>query len=92
MSGKINHAPGPWKTSLTDDTMVVDAAGREVAAIVGDYNDPGTWPLMEAHARLIAALPDFLKALQTIANGDGCYGAQAHEYKQIARDAIAKAS
>ena len=30
-------------------------------------------------------------ALREIAAGDGIYGAQAHEYKQIARNAIARA-
>ena len=52
------HTPGPWRVSLTDDTVVVDATGHEVAAIDGDYNDPDTWPLMEANARVIAAAPD----------------------------------
>lgn len=67
----IKHTPGPWRTSLTDDTVVVDAAGREVAAIDGDYNDPDTWPLMEANARLIAAAPDLLAALAEMID---CYG------------------
>lgn len=54
------HTPGPWKVSPTDDTVVIDATGAEVAAIDGDYNDPDTWPQMEANARLIAAAPDLL--------------------------------
>lgn len=58
------HTPGPWVTSATDDTVVIDATGREVAAIDGDYNDPDTWPQMEANARLIAAAPDLLLALR----------------------------
>ena len=58
------HTPGPWRVSLTDDTVVVDATGHEVAAIDGDYNDPDTWPLMEANARVIAAAPDLLSALR----------------------------
>ena len=33
----------------------------------------------------------FRTALEKIASGDGVYGAQAHEYKQIARAALAKA-
>jgi len=45
-----------------------------------------------ANARLIAAAPDLLAALQAIANGEGYYGAQAAEYKAIARAAIAKAT
>lgn len=45
-----------------------------------------------ADAHLIAAAPDLLAALQAIANGEGYYGAQAREYKDIARAAIAKAT
>ena len=60
------HTPGPWKVSPTDDTVVIDATGAEVAAIDGDYNDPDTWPQMEANARLIAAAPDLLDALQNL--------------------------
>ena len=59
------HTPGPWVTSATDDTVVIDATGREVAAIDGDYNDPDTWPQMEANARLIAAAPELLEAAMT---------------------------
>ncbi len=33
----------------------------------------------------------FERALKEIADGEGIYGAQAYEYKQIARAAIAKA-
>lgn len=63
MSG-ATHTPGPWRVGPVDDTIVTDAAGKEVAAIDGDYNDPDTWPLMEANARLIAAAPDLLAALR----------------------------
>lgn len=58
------HSPGPWTVSPTDDTVVIDADTREVAAIDGDYNDPDTWPQMEANALLIAAAPDILEALR----------------------------
>lgn len=52
------YTPGPWKIHPVDDTTVIDATGAEVAAIDGDYNDPDTWPLMEANARLIALAPE----------------------------------
>ena len=71
------HTPGPWVTSATDDTVVIDATGREVAAIDGDYNDPDTWPQMEANARLIAAAPEMLRALKelySIAVSEGVVG------------------
>lgn len=60
------HTPGPWRVGPVDDTIVTDAAGKEVAAIDGDYNSPDEWPRMEANARLIAAAPDLLAALTEI--------------------------
>lgn len=69
MSNK--HSPGPWRVSLTDDTVVIDATGAEVAAISGDYNQPDEWPTMEANARLIAAAPDLLDTLENLIIGIG---------------------
>jgi hypothetical protein len=40
-------------------------------------------------ARLVKAAPQLLDALKEIANGEGYYGAQAREYKEIAKAAIA---
>ena len=60
-------APGPWRVGPVDDTRVEDAAGNEVAQIDGDYNQPDTWPQMEANAAFIAvsrtALPEILAEL-----------------------------
>lgn len=58
------HTPAPWRIGPVDDTRVVDALGNEVAAIDGDYNDPDTWPLMEANARLISTAPELLIELK----------------------------
>ena len=41
--------------------------------------------------RLAKVNEDLLEALKKIDAGEGVYGAQAHEYKQIARAAIAAA-
>lgn len=60
------HTPGPWRVGPVDDTIVTDAAGKEVAAIDGDYNNPDEWPRMEANARLIAAAPELLDALKRL--------------------------
>ena len=63
-------APGPWRVGPVDDTRVEDAAGNEVAQIDGDYNQPDTWPQMEANAAFIAAartaLPELLAELTRI--------------------------
>jgi len=40
-------------------------------------------------ARLVKAAPQLLAALKEIASGEGYYGAQAREYKEIAKAAIA---
>lgn len=71
MGGGMNaaqHTPGPWRVGPVDDTRVEDANGNEVAQIDGDYNQPETWPLMEANARLIAAAPDLLHSLKEISD------------------------
>jgi hypothetical protein len=43
-------------------------------------------------ADAIPAIAAMRKALEQIAAGDGVYGAQAYEYKEIARAALAKAT
>lgn len=62
------HTPGPWAIHPVDDTMVArqlpDGTWEEIANTDGDYNQPETWPTMEANTRLIAAAPDLLAALQ----------------------------
>jgi hypothetical protein len=59
---KAKHTPGPWVVGPVDDTVVThlgaDGARYIVAEIAGDYNQPDTWPIMEANARLIAAAPE----------------------------------
>lgn len=104
-----SFTPGPWEVGPVDDTVVThlgaDGIRYEVAAIDGDYNDPDTWPTMEANARLIAAAPDMLAALekaeQFIANGvelgfirmpDASTPDPAHDTLPAIRAAIAKAS
>ena len=94
------HTPGPWRVGPVDDTRVEDANGNEVAQIDGDYNQPDTWPLMEANARLIAAAPDMLAALKAakeadkinIARGGAAKFIEADQRAQrLIRAAIAKA-
>ena len=84
------HTPGPWRVGPVDDTIVTDAAGKEVAAIDGDYNSPDEWPRMEANARLIAAAPDMLAALRLCAEGAG-FQYMTFESRAAVNAAIAKA-
>lgn len=102
----VKHTPGPWRVGPIDDTRVEDAHGNEVAQIDGDYNQPETWPLMEANARLIAAAPELLLALNELLDAYskpderlccdgrdcGCMGSTVHQQAEhYARAAIAKA-
>lgn len=59
--------PGPWRVGPVDDCRVEDALGNEVAQIDGDYNQPDTWPLMEANARFIAWCREGVPALIALA-------------------------
>lgn len=90
------HTPGPWVVGPTDDTVVThlgaDGTRYEIAQIDGDYNQPETWPEMEANARLIAAAPDLLEALKRITEpAPGVARLPAWVYG-IAVPAIAKAT
>ena len=89
------HTPGPWIVGPVDDTLVshiaADGKRYEIAAIDGDYNHPDTWPIMEANARLIAAAPALLEALEA------CYpwlrtSPEGEAATRIALAAIAKAT
>lgn len=64
MSKAPKWTPGPWKVGPVDDTVVTAADGSVVAEIDGDYNQPETWRIMEANARLIATAPELYEALE----------------------------
>lgn len=57
------HTPGPWKVDKRErETLITAAAMPYVAAVSSSlHGQPGTG---EANARLIAAAPDLLDALQ----------------------------
>lgn len=81
------HTPGPWR---------VGDAGHAVFGAPGSGLYPNA-PICvvkgianKANAALIAAAPEMFEALKKIAQGDGAYGYQAVEYKEIARAALAK--
>ena len=95
------HTPGPWvvvgRLTKYVEARLVGRLIQEVAACGPTMADEGYGQHQEANARLIAAAPDLLEALQdvdalwmhnSIAHGDGKIG-PLHE-KVIA--AIAKAT
>lgn len=88
------HTPGPWVASHNSwETSTVYADGRVVAeclidADVSEENQHELEPIKEANARLIAAAPELLEALQeVIAISD-----RKHDAWDKAKAAIARAT
>lgn len=83
----MSHDPRPWSTLAHEDGAIsVVAGGLRVARV-----DTVQWSreVVERHARVIAAAPDLLAALQKMV--DAPRGLSADWYEAIARPAIAKA-
>lgn len=96
------HSPGPWEVhgDYTQQLFYVHGANnicdihRGAASLYGDSRFSRSPAEDEANARLVAAAPDLLAALQTIADAGergelAC--ADFYSIKSIARAAIAKA-
>lgn len=95
------HTPGPWRVEIDDSpdaawawqwpTIVSDE--YEVVGTEGLYGDLET---DMANARLIAAAPELLVALQLMVDRfldtEGSYGVWENEAIEAARAAIAKAT
>ncbi len=62
---KPEHTPGPWTTDPDGDGAIVDQRGWCMARVNLDIFDCG------ANARLIAAAPDLLAALEQVASLPG---------------------
>ena len=101
---KHAHTPGPWmktdgnaiKCDLRPIGLTVDA-GMIVASVVGGptsgYSFPQDASEVEANARLIAAAPDLLAALEAIVNYQGLQIVViTDDQEKQARAAIAKAT
>ena len=94
MSEQAKHTPGPW--DCVDDKgdgyiHYISRVGsvRVAKTTVGLNGDEVT----QANARLIAAAPDLLHALQEIMGREELYdGTYADDLQNIARDAVRKAT
>jgi len=77
------HTPGPWNR-IKGDRNVYSAAGTvcKTPAILGGGSAATNW---EANARLIAAAPDLLEALECLIKSDH------DDVIEMARAAIARA-
>jgi hypothetical protein len=85
-----NHTPGPWKVSrrfdVYQDTQMPGVGGTFVASTKGISELPESVnQVCEADAKLIAAAPELLKALQDILIFDSALS------QENARSAIRKA-
>ena len=86
---KTKHTPGPWKTSYTNISVVT----AENGAVVARASKLNGLMNLQANARLIAAAPDLLEALQTVvANAPDPYCAITRFIDAQCRAAIAKAT
>lgn len=90
----MSHTPGPWGCKNERDPKFIPLKAiycERMGFQIGFINTPDkqTCEEAEANARLIAAAPDLLQALQWIAdNGPD----DAYELRDAARAAIAKAT
>ena len=93
---KTNHAPGPWTLSETSMFSLV-MSGDNVIATVNYVSTWGTLPGAD-NARLIAAAPDLLAALEELERlsvwlgGSNPVHDAIESAKRKARAAIAKAT
>lgn len=82
------HTPGPWQVNHNDPTQVCDSDGAIRGCAPVAQCSVGTAAERKANARLIAAAPSMLVALQQIAKAPSA--PLALEYVQgLARAAIA---
>lgn len=83
----INHTPGPWVIGKQDhDVVMVDTtSGTAICDVYGDSDD------RPANARLIAAAPDLLEALEAAHGYLVMMGTDhADNIRGVCRAAIAK--
>lgn len=94
------YTPGPWRAALylggayyVTDAPLHESRGREIAQVFGTVYGPAGPVTAGENARLIAAAPELLEALQAIA--EGCSFPENDVQRAIrdrARAAIAKAT
>ena len=81
------HTPGPWVIDAEDNLIHAADARHTVICNVGNMKNHG----IAADARLIAAAPELLAALQMLTRG---YGVTFHDQalRSFAKEAIDKAT
>lgn len=98
---KTKHTPGPWETGTQTKGSTTLVSRIETGFAVAEMRNVHFREEAEANARLIAAAPELLEALQTflteyvqlVESGDaGFWNADEEEKVIAARAAIAKAT
>lgn len=99
---ETKHTPGPWEVDAIDSTTIqIKAEGAVVAEVASASAFTRLSEEQRANARLIAAAPELLDALQNFADQmDGCMNwpdttssqIALGDIANIARAAIAKAT
>ena len=91
----VKHTPGPWITERCDTGIEILNTEQESVAVACHFGNPYSSIREEANAKLIAAAPDLLKALEKMSvefatHKDESSNA-AHAW-HLAQQAIAKAT
>ena len=92
------HTPGPWWLDHGDDVNLFNHVGISaethelLAQVVWRLDDDKSTPECEANARLIAAAPDLLDALQTMPQSLSNTEQEWWDWIDKARKAIDKAT
>ncbi|WP_416425643.1 hypothetical protein RAM80_07770 [Pseudomonas sp. App30] len=97
---EIKHTPGPWLIDPVDNEYIVpasepDSIGIAIVSTIDPMQEKRRWwfgPESLANAKLIAAAPDLLEALQDLVTELGDDWNMLHNYLDRARAAIAKAT
>ncbi len=63
-SNPVAHTPGPWELIALSDRLYVQSKGQSLIADVGGTKIMDLIPTPLANARLIAAAPEMLEALE----------------------------
>jgi hypothetical protein len=85
---KMSHTPGPWKDEITEEGELLVRMDKRHSVYIGDIED--TCRECHANARLVAAAPELLEALQAFVDYHATDYEDIPEMEQ-ARRIIAKA-
>ena len=90
------HTPGPWKAKKWVGTDPYDDPDRPFVEVGNVHWSPKNWKpaaaiKQTANARLIAAAPELLEALENLLKVHEGEGGTQHNAADIARAAISKA-